>query len=268
MSEINTKIFKPQKWVLDVLNSPIGDNTESLIKISDKVPEDMGKAIYFYTSDSEGVRLTSDILTEITPSVYFIDGLLILTDNIDGKSKGIYILEEFYETVKESGITELYLIFQTTQDFSISKKTIEGKVHPIEEKYIPGGGGGGQDLFLNYYDDGGDNDYVITDKDNNDVTDNMFDLVQENPNLILKSARIRGIGDNSYYSFNDNNESYNYIASCILNLAHKDDNVIVYSGTTAIISSMGKGTVIFSYIIRNDASNYGDCTFLGNFVVA
>ena len=143
MSEINTKIFKPQKWVLDVLNSPkgetiefeIGGSTESFIKISDKVPEDMDKVIYSYSYGSEEASFNDGILTEIAPSAYANNVVLILTNNVDGFSKGIYVVEGFLEFAKEVGITELYLIFQTTQDFSISKKIIEGEVHPIEEKY-------------------------------------------------------------------------------------------------------------------------------------
>lgn len=196
MSEINTKIFKPQKLVLDVLNSPkgetiefeIGGNTESFIKISDKVPEDIGKAIYFYMSDSEGASFNGGILTEIAPSTYLTEGLLILTDNVDGKSKGIYFSEELYEMFKEFGVTELYLIFQTIQDFSISKKTIEGEVHPIEEKYIPGGSGGGSsnfeiDLRIAYNGSG----YDLT---LNTPIDKIQEAVNNGSSIRVKAVRI------------------------------------------------------------------------------
>lgn len=145
MSEINTKIFKPQKWVLDVLNSPkgetiefeIGSNTYSFFKISDKVPENIDEIIYLYSySPMDGVNFSGASLTEIAPSVYGIYNVfLIFTNDVEGISKGAYFSDEFYEILEEEGVTELYLILQTTQDFSISKKTIEGEVHPIEEKY-------------------------------------------------------------------------------------------------------------------------------------
>lgn len=265
MIEINTKIFKPQKWVLDVLNSPKGEtvefeinsNTESFIKISDKVPEDMGNAIYFYVySSDDGVNFSSDILTEIIPSVYITDGLLILTDNVDGKSKGIYFSEEVYEMFKEFGVTEFYLRLQTTQDFSISKKIIEG-VHPIEEKYIPGGSKT-VTWFVNYNHDGPW--YELFNTDSEIVSEEEYHNVYSD--VVNRRANLELIWNCDVISGNNLDNSYNnealymdsshrpvsiiFTLTGVYNIGYVNENFITFDKTFNFISDDGDK---YSYIV-------------------
>ena len=262
MSEINTKIFKPQKWVLDILNSPKGEtiefeingNTQSFVKISDEVPENLSEKAATYMATEETVNLVSDHFIEIQPSVYVaVEELLILTNNVGGFSNGMYVAEEFFEFAKEVGLTELYLIFKTTQDFSISKKIIEKEVHQIEEKYIPSGEGSTKTVtwFVNYDYDGPW--YELRNTDNEIVSEEEYrsvysDVVNRRANLelIWDCGIIVGKNlDNSYNNealYMDSSHrpvSIIFTLTGIYDKGYVNDNFITFDKTFNFISNDG-----------------------------
>lgn len=266
MIEINTKIFKPQKWVLDVLNSPKGEtvefeinsNTESFIKISDKVPENIDGTHYLYEYSSiNGAIFDSEGFDEIFPPVYIWSFGIILTDNVDDKSKGVYVFDSFYEEAEEFGITELYLILQTTQDFSISKKIIEGEVHPIEEKYIPGGSKT-VTWFVNYNHDGPWYELFNTDSEivSEEEYHNVYsDVVNRRANLelIWNCGVISGNNlDNSYNNealYMDSSHrpvSIIFTLTGIYDIGYVNENFITFDKTFNFISDDGDK---YSYIV-------------------
>lgn len=248
MSEINTKIFKPQKWVLDVLNSPKGETIEfgdfgNLIKISDKVPEDMSKEMYLYLYAEEIVSLSGVILTEIDPSIYITEGLLIFTDDIEGISKGIYFNEEIYEGFKEGGVTESYLIFQTNQDFSISKKTIEGEVHPIENKYIPGGG---SEIIYLHFNEEGSIPYKDKEQTIKYTKEELMSLNNEIINNPAKDVKII-ITDMNYVDFYGACDKYLDTTTVVLH----------FSGIWRDNDDNSYKRALFSNIVRNGSEGSG-----------
>ena len=200
MSEINTKIFKPQKWVLDVLNSPKGevvifdfDGGREAIKISSKVPDIIYEKIHiciFLEILGEDVSFTCQNMensVEHLPNLFIISELFyILTEDTDGISKGVYVDSEVYEMIESFKLTSFFTILQTTQDFSISKKTIEGEVHPIEEKYIPGGGSGSNfEIDLRITDTGSGYDLTL-----NTPIDKIQEAVNNGSSIRVKAVRI------------------------------------------------------------------------------
>lgn len=276
MSEINTKIFKPQKWVLDVLNSPKGETiefeiegaTESFIKISDKVPENIDERFYLYIFNEGEVIFQGDTFIEIDTSVYAaMNAFYIFTDNIEGEgiSKGVYLSEETYELFKEIGVTEFYLIFQTNQDFSISKKTIEGDVHPIENKYIPDDNNK-IDIILRHDYDAGYFLYNAMYNGSEIRQDDLFELLQtKDANIIIEYLDAIDITGTHFYI--DPIYNTNQIIAFKFNQILKNDDLIVYSATGYIYdNSLDINTAICTLkIIPEFNSIYMSCNCLGTF---
>lgn len=275
MSEINTKIFKPQKWVLDVLNSPKGETVEfgdigNFIKINDKVPEDLSNRVAVYLFNDTISAFYNELISEMDPSVYEIMNhtIVILTSNVDDFSKGIYVDEGFFEFSKEAGMTEFYLVFQTTQDFSISKKTIEGEVHPIEEKYIPGGSNK-IDIILHHDYDAG---YFLYNAEYNDSEisqDDLFELLQtKDANITIEYLDVADKNGDHFY-VNPINQSDDVIA-INLKSTYKSDDMIIYTAVGYVKTSglSDSNTVVCTLRIIPEGGNliYMACNCFGDFI--